>query len=114
MANHEAPRPGALIVVAPYLRPERVQLGWSMVLATSLIGIRLASPWPLALAVDHALRGKPFTGPAQVLDGLSSTELLVAAGLATVVLAVLGGLIDATSSWVGGGVFPSLSGGGAP
>jgi ABC-type multidrug transport system fused ATPase/permease subunit len=52
----------------------------------------------LALAVDHALGGRPLNGPLHVLDGLGSTGLLVVAGVATVGLAAAGGLLDGASS----------------
>jgi ATP-binding cassette subfamily B protein len=100
MSNHgPAPRTGALTVAVPFLRPERVRLGLSMGMATAEIGCRLASPWPLALAVDHALVGRPFTGASRVLEGLGSTGLLIAAGVATVALTAVGGLLNAGAGW---------------
>jgi ATP-binding cassette subfamily B protein len=101
MSSHRpVPTPGALAVAGPYLRPERGRLALSVALATLEIGCRLLEPWPLALAVDHALIGRPFTGSTRFLEGLSSTGLLVAAGVATVALAVVGGLVDAGSRWL--------------
>jgi ATP-binding cassette subfamily B protein len=98
MSAHAAPPdPGALRVAVPYLRPERGRLALSATLATAEIGCRLLGPWPLALAVDHALGGQPLTGPVRVLAGLGSTGLLVAAGVATVLLTAVSGLLDTYS-----------------
>ena len=65
--------------------------------ATLEVGCRLLEPWPLALAVDYALGGRPLSGPLQALAGLGSTGLLVSAGVATVVFSAVGGLLDACS-----------------
>jgi ATP-binding cassette subfamily B protein len=98
MASHETvPPPGALAAAAPYVRPERRRLALSVALGTLEIGTRLLEPWPLALAVDHALGDEPFRGPTEVLAGLGTTGLLVAAGVATVLLTAAGSLLDATS-----------------
>jgi ATP-binding cassette subfamily B protein len=99
MSAHAAsPAPGALRVAVPFLWPERGRLALSAALATLEIGCRLLGPWPLALAVDNALGGRPLAGPTRVLAGLDSTGLLVAAGLATVLLTALSGVLDACSS----------------
>jgi ATP-binding cassette subfamily B protein len=98
MSAHAAPpAPGALRAVVPYLRPERGRLALSVGVGSGEIGCRLLEPWPLALAVDHALSGRPLTGPLRVFAGLGSTGLLVCAGVATVVLSAVGGLLDACS-----------------
>ena len=99
MAAHAAPRdPGALRVAAAYLGPERARLALSAGLATLEIGCRLLSPWPLALAVDNALGGRPLVGPTRLLDGLGSNGLLVAAGVATVALTAVSSVLDTCSS----------------
>jgi ATP-binding cassette subfamily B protein len=98
MSGHAAPaEPGSLRVAVPYLRPERFRLGLSAGTATAEIGFRLLEPWPLALAIDHALSGRPVTGVLRPLSGLGTTGLLVAAGVATVVFSAVGGLLDAVS-----------------
>jgi ATP-binding cassette subfamily B protein len=101
MASHaKVPAPGALTVAAPYLRPERFRLAGSVGLSILEIGCQLLAPWPLALAVDHALGDRPLTGPLHVLDGLGSTGLLVVAGVSTVVITVVGGLVDSAAGWL--------------
>src|SRR4051794_27506963 len=99
MATHAAPPdPGVSRMALPYVLPERVRLGVGVGAATLEVGCRLLEPWPLALAVDHALGGRPLQGPLHVLAGLGSTGLLVVAGLATVGLSAAGGLLDGLSS----------------
>ncbi|HEV7212146.1 MAG TPA: ABC transporter ATP-binding protein [Blastococcus sp.] len=98
MPAHAAPpRPGALQVAGPYLRPERRRLALGAALATLEIGCRLLEPWPLALAIDYALEGRPLTGAMRLFSGLGTTGLLIAAGLATVLVSVVGGVVDTGS-----------------
>ncbi|MFN8194860.1 MAG: ABC transporter ATP-binding protein [Nocardioidaceae bacterium] len=68
--------------------------------ALTVLGIlvSLALPWPLALAVDHALGSQPAPGP---LRGLSAHTLLVLAGLASVLLTAAAGLLEAAATTVG-------------
>jgi ABC-type multidrug transport system fused ATPase/permease subunit len=98
MAAHATPDSGALRLAVPYARPEK----WALLLgagaATTEVGLRLAEPWPLALVVDHALQGRPLTGPAAVLSGLGGVGLLVVAGLATLVISSAGGVLSTVSS----------------
>ncbi|MGY1821830.1 ABC transporter ATP-binding protein [Geodermatophilus sp. SYSU D00079] len=95
MSTHAAHRPpGALRVAAPFIRPQAGLLGLAGGAAVVDVATTLLSPWPLALAVDHALGDKPLEGPAGVLSGLGPFGLLVAAGLALVGLSVLGAVLD--------------------
>src|SRR4051812_36598454 len=98
MAAHAAPAaPGLFRVAVPYVRPERGRLAVAAGAETVQIGCQLLSPWPLALAVDHALGGLPLRGPAEVFSGFSSTGLLVVSAVATVLLTALAGLLDVCS-----------------
>jgi ATP-binding cassette subfamily B protein len=111
MSAHAAPAvPGAFRVALPYLRPEGGRLALAAGAETVQIGCQLLAPWPLALAVDHALGGLPLRGPAEVLSGLSSTGLLVAAAVATVLLTVIGGLLDVCSIAVAEGAAERIGG----
>ncbi|MGY1630366.1 ABC transporter ATP-binding protein [Geodermatophilus sp. SYSU D01186] len=95
MSSHAAHRPpGSLRVAAPFIRPQAGLLGLATGAAVVEVATSLLSPWPLALAVDHALGGKPLDGPAGILSGLSPLGLLVVAGLAMVALAILGAVLD--------------------
>ncbi|MGY1642956.1 ABC transporter ATP-binding protein [Geodermatophilus sp. SYSU D00703] len=95
MPAHAAPRPpGALRVAAPFIRPQVGLLSLAAVAAVCQVATSLLSPWPLALAVDHALGGQPLHGPAGVLSGLGPVGLLVAAGVALLGLQAVGALLD--------------------
>lgn len=91
---------GTLRVAAPFIRPEARLFGLAGTAAALQVATSLLNPWPLALAVDHALGGRPLVGPAQVLSGLGPVGLLVVAGLALIGLSVLGTLLDVmTNVW---------------
>ncbi|WP_344007260.1 ABC transporter ATP-binding protein [Nocardioides lentus] len=75
-------------VVAPSARPHRRRLLLAGALVVAETGVVLLRPWPLALAVDHALTGAP--GDATVAG---PTAVLVAAALAGLVLTVLLGVL---------------------
>jgi ABC-type multidrug transport system fused ATPase/permease subunit len=94
----------------PYVRPEGGRLALATGAETLQIGCQLLTPWPLALAVDHALGGLPLRGPAEVLSGLTSTGLLVVAAVATVLLTVIGGLLDVCSVAVAEGAAERIGG----
>ncbi len=92
--------PGLRLLGGP-LRAERAALTLSCVLSVLRIGVELARPWPLALAVDYALGEGAVTAGAPSADGRPSwllqidpTALLILCGLATVVLTALSGLLD--------------------
>jgi ATP-binding cassette subfamily B protein len=81
-------------VTAPVARP----YSWRLVGAAGLVMVQvalvLAKPWPLALAVDHALSkdAPPLSVP--VLGELSAASILFLAGGTSVVVAGLLGLLD--------------------
>lgn len=103
MSAHAAPSVrGALAVASPYVRAESRRLSLAAVAAVLEIGCRLLAPWPLALAVDHALGRQPLTGPASVLSGLGPAGLLLAAGLSLLGLTALGGLLDLCTDVIAG------------
>jgi ATP-binding cassette subfamily B protein len=85
--------PLALTVTAPAARPHVPALAGAAVLALLSAGVTLAEPWPLALAVDHAINHRPMTGLLSALNGLPPEALLILAGVALVLLnAAVGGL----------------------
>ncbi|MGY1707298.1 ABC transporter ATP-binding protein [Geodermatophilus sp. SYSU D00697] len=65
--------------------------------AAGQVATSLLAPWPLALAVDHGLGGRPLTGAVAVLSGLGPVGLLVAAGAATVGLSAANAVLDITT-----------------
>jgi ATP-binding cassette subfamily B protein len=101
MSAHGAQRGGGTLrVAAPFIRPEARLFGLAGAAAGLQVVTSLLNPWPLALAVDHALGDRPLEGLAQVLSGLGPVGLLVVAGLALIALNVLGALLDVvTNVW---------------
>jgi ATP-binding cassette subfamily B protein len=93
--------PLALRVAAPAARPHLPALVGAAVLALAQAALLLAEPWPLALAVDHALNHHPFTGPLAALSKLSPLALLVAAGALLVLLNAILGLLDMAATLLG-------------
>ena len=80
------------------VKQERGYLAASAALTVLSILVTLALPWPLALAVDHALGDLPAPAP---LTGWSPRSLLMLAALATIVLTAVSGLLEAASVAVG-------------
>jgi ABC-type multidrug transport system fused ATPase/permease subunit len=75
----------------PYLRPYRARLGAAVLLTVLVVAIELAKPWPLKLVVDQVLLGQDW---ALLPDSLrhDGPALTTAAIVATIALALLGGL----------------------
>lgn len=90
--------PQALAVTAPVARPHVRALAGTSALEVLGATVSLLRPWPLALAVDHAIGGRPATGLLSWLNGLSPAAVLLAAGLAMVLLSVLAGVLDLFST----------------
>ena len=86
--------PLALRVAAPVARPYAWRLAGAAALVLVQVALVLAKPWPLALAVDHALGNDlpPLSLP--LVGELSATVVLVLAGTTAVVLSGLLGLLD--------------------
>jgi ATP-binding cassette subfamily B protein len=81
------PLPLVLTVAGPSARSEVRPLAASTLLGTAAIALDLARPWPLALAIDYAIADRTFLG-------LSPHALLIAAGIAVVLLTAVSGLVD--------------------
>ena len=77
----------ALGVVAHRARGESRALGASAALGVLGVGLDLARPWPLAIAVDHVIRGGR-------LFSLPPGALLVGAAISLVVVTAAAGLVD--------------------
>ena len=90
--------PHALAVAAPVARPHLPALAATSVLELFGAGVSLLRPWPLALAVDHAIGGKPATGVLSWLNRFPPGTVLVLAGAATVLLSVLAGALNLAST----------------
>src|SRR3954447_26220528 len=86
--------PLSLSVAGPSVRHHSPALAAAAILVVLQVGVTLLRPWPLALAVDYALGGKPLTGHFAFLAGTPPARLLVLAGAASVVLIVVDGLLE--------------------
>jgi ATP-binding cassette subfamily B protein len=95
------PLPLAISVAAPAARPHIPALAGSAVLALVRAGVTLAEPWPLALAVDHAINRAPMTGALAWLNGVPPQLLLLAAGVGLVLLNATIGLLDVAGTLCG-------------
>lgn len=71
-----------------YRRPYLRALSSAATLTVAQALLDIARPWPLKVAVDSGLQGRPLTGLLAALEGLSAPALALLAGAATVVLAV--------------------------
>lgn len=90
------PRSELLRVTAAPIRAQRRPLAASAALSVGRIGLDLARPWPLAVAVDNAM-SEPQTGIG-ALQGASPQLVLIACGSAVVLLSVGAGLLEMTST----------------
>lgn len=86
--------PLALTVAAPAARPFARRLTGAGTVVLLQVGVVLLRPWPLALAVDHALSDGASTVSLPLLGELSASAVLILAALALVVLSVLIGGLD--------------------
>jgi ATP-binding cassette subfamily B protein len=85
-----------------FLRPYRMSLLLAATIGLADIVLGLARPWPLSLAVDHAINHKPVTGWLAPLAGLSSAGLAAVAALGAVALVATGGITGYLSSYLSG------------
>jgi ABC-type multidrug transport system fused ATPase/permease subunit len=81
--------PLPLTVAGPAARVQLPALAAAAGLVVLRVGVLLLRPWPLALAVDHALAGTPGSWA-----GLDPPAILVLAGAATILLSAAIGLLD--------------------
>ena len=64
-----------------FLRPYRSTLSLASGLTLVETLLDLARPWPLKVAVDNAIGGRPLEGPLAFLDGLGPAGLAAVAAL---------------------------------
>jgi hypothetical protein len=83
-------RPGRGRTLRGFLRPYRgsLSLASGLILVETLLD--LARPWPLKVAVDNAIGGRPLGGPLAVLDGLGPARLAAVAAVAGIGLVGVG------------------------
>jgi ATP-binding cassette, subfamily B, bacterial len=91
---------GGRSVLGGYLRPYRGALAVAAALALVETVVDLARPWPLKLAVDHAIGGRPLGGTFAPLDRFDAGTLAAIAALGAVALVALGALVGYLTSYV--------------
>jgi subfamily B ATP-binding cassette protein MsbA len=68
------------------------------------------APWPLKIVIDHVLSSRPLPGALRQLDwGLSGTGVVIAAGVAIVVISTVRGAADARQKTIGARIRERLS-----
>jgi ABC-type multidrug transport system fused ATPase/permease subunit len=85
-----------------FLKPYRLPLGISASLAAADTILGLARPWPLSLAVDHAINHRPLVGWMAPLAGTGPGGLAAIAAGAAVGLVALGGITGYLTSYLSG------------
>jgi len=85
-----------------FLRPYWLALSVSAALALVDTMLGLARPWPMQLAVDNAIGGRPLTGWARSLHGLPPAGIAVVAALGAVALVGLSGITGYLTSFLSG------------
>ena len=89
-ADRSASRPRAL---RSFLRPYRSTLSLASGLTLVETLLDLARPWPLKVAVDNAIGGRPLGGPLAFLDQLGPAGLAAVAALGGIALVGVGALV---------------------
>ena len=100
---HTARRPRD-VDAAVLSRPHRTTLGVAAALILAEAVLELARPWPLKFVVDQGLGHQPFPSWAESLAGVGVAGLALLAGVAVVVLSVVGALASAGSALLVGRV----------
>ena len=95
-------------IFAPYrglgrfVRPHWAPLSAATALVVLQTVLGLAAPWPLKLAVDHAIDRQPLPGALTFLAPLSPYSIAIVAALAGVVLVAVGGIVRYVGTYLGG------------
>ena len=93
--DRPAPPSAGLRLTLPYARPQAGRLALAAGAAAAEVACSLLRPWPLALAVDSALGGRPPGGILPAAWG--PVPILAVAAAATVALSVAEGLLGGLS-----------------
>jgi ATP-binding cassette, subfamily B, bacterial len=85
-----------------FLRPYRVPLSISAGLGFTDVALGLARPWPLQLAVDHAIGRRPLTGRLTPLGTLPPAGIAAVAALAALALVAMSGVTGYLTTYLSG------------
>ncbi len=91
-----------------FVRPQWAPLAAATVLAVVQTGLELAAPWPLKVAVDHAIGGHPLPSWLAALGPLSPFALALLAAGAGVALVAAGGVIRYAGTYLSGAAAESI------
>ena len=83
-----------------FLRPYRIPLGVASALIIVQTVFDLAAPWPLKMAVDNIIGGKPFEGWMAPLNGYSTASLAAIVVAAGVILIAGSGVVGYFSAYL--------------
>ncbi|MCC7065929.1 MAG: hypothetical protein IT456_24190, partial [Planctomycetes bacterium] len=79
------------IALLPYLRPHRRKLGAAVALTLFAVLVELLKPWPIKVVIDQVLLGHDWALLPTTWRG-DTSALMTAAIVATIALALLGGV----------------------
>jgi ATP-binding cassette subfamily B protein len=85
-----------------FVRPHWAPLSGATALVIVQTALGLAAPWPLKLAVDHAIDRQPLPGALSFLAPLGPPTLAIVAALAGVVLVAVGGIVRYAGAYLSG------------
>lgn len=85
-----------------FVGPYRISLGLATILIIVQTLFDLAAPWPLKIAVDNVIGGKPFEGWMAGLNGLSTAGLAIIVVMAGIILVVASGVIGYFAAYLVG------------
>ncbi len=103
-----ARRSGDATVFAPYRRPYRGRLIAAGALSVLQAGLIVLQPWPLKLAIDHAVGDQPLPSWAGAFSSLSPSGLAAATAVASVALVLVSTLIGYGETMIVGRVAERL------
>jgi ATP-binding cassette subfamily B protein len=87
-----------------FLRPYRAPLALVVALILAETVLDLARPWPLKLAVDHAIGGQPLDGPLAPLRGWSPAGIAAVAAGGALLLVAVSALVGYITTYVSAAV----------
>ncbi len=101
-SSRDAGKPALHFGFGRFVYPHWAPLGAATALVVVQTALGLAAPWPLKLAVDHAIDRQPLPGELSALEQLSPYSLTIVAALAGVALVAVGGMVRYVGAYLSG------------
>jgi ATP-binding cassette subfamily B protein len=95
-------RPAPFRGLGRFVRPHWDSLSAVTTLVVFQTVLELAAPWPLKLAVDHAIDRQPLPGALSFLAQLGPYSLAIVAALSGVLLVAVGGIVRYVGTYLSG------------